>query len=265
MKFTVQLFGRFREFSATPEVALDLPGIATVAEFRAAFDAWAGTHWPEYAPGLLKASVIATESTLLCADSALPADGRLALLPPVSGELTMETDLLHDPRIACHVVDIADGPLDVQAAIDFVSVDAHGGIDVFIGRVRASSHGRECVAIHYDMFAPLALNVFRAITTAAVEHFGPKAKCHVAHAKGKLAVGDLAVVIAFGSPHRDEAFHGCREVIEAVKHQAPIWKQEHFIDGVTEWSEGCSLCGHEPASSATIQSHADRNHGDAHA
>ena len=85
MKITLQLIGRFREFSAAPEIALDLPGVSTVAEFRAAFDAWAGAHWPGYAPALLKASAIATESTLLRADSPLPADGRLALLPPVSG------------------------------------------------------------------------------------------------------------------------------------------------------------------------------------
>jgi molybdopterin synthase sulfur carrier subunit len=85
MNLTVQLFGRFREFSAAPEIALELPGVSTVAEFRAAFDTWACAHWPGYAPGLLKASAIATESTLLRADSPLPADGRLALLPPVSG------------------------------------------------------------------------------------------------------------------------------------------------------------------------------------
>ena len=155
----------------------------------------------------------------------------------------MDANLLHDPRIACHVVDIAEGRLDPAAAIDFVSDDAHGGINVFIGRVRAASHGRACVGIHYDMFAPLALNVFRATAAAAVARFGPNAKCYVAHACGKLAVGDLAVLIAFATPHRDEAFRGCREVIEVVKHQAPIWKQEHFIDGHSEWSEGCSLCG----------------------
>ncbi|QIL20324.1 MoaD/ThiS family protein [Thermomonas sp. HDW16] len=85
MKITLQLFGRFREFSAAPELDLDLPGIATVADFRAAFDAWAQAHWPAYAPALLKASAIATESALLRADSTLPSDGRLAVLPPVSG------------------------------------------------------------------------------------------------------------------------------------------------------------------------------------
>src|SRR5690606_39895177 len=55
-------------------------------------------------------------------------------------------------------------------------------------------------------------------------------------------LGDLAVVVAAGTPHRDEAFRACREVIEAVKHTSPIWKQEHYADGDSAWSEGCSLC-----------------------
>jgi molybdopterin synthase catalytic subunit len=50
------------------------------------------------------------------------------------------------------------------------------------------------------------------------------------------------VVVAAGSKHRDEAFRACRMAIEAVKHTSPIWKQEHFSDGDSVWSEGCSLC-----------------------
>ncbi|MBA0228260.1 molybdenum cofactor biosynthesis protein MoaE, partial [Stenotrophomonas maltophilia] len=34
----------------------------------------------------------------------------------------------------------------------------------------------------------------------------------------------------------------CRQLIEVVKHQCPIWKQEHYEDGDSAWSEGCSLC-----------------------
>ena len=71
----------------------------------------------------------------------------------------------------------------------------------------------------------------------------PELRIYVAHAKGELAVGDIAVVVAAGSRHRDEAFRACRAVIEGVKHRAPIWKQEHYVDGRSEWSEGCSLCG----------------------
>jgi len=67
----------------------------------------------------------------------------------------------------------------------------------------------------------------------------------IAHARGRLGIGDIAVVVAAGSKHRDEAFRACRMAIEAVKHTSPIWKQEHFSDGDSVWSEGCSLCeGH---------------------
>ena len=57
-----------------------------------------------------------------------------------------------------------------------------------------------------------------------------------------LALAGPHVVVAAGSKHRDEAFRACRMAIEAVKHTAPIWKQEHFSDGDSVWSEGCSLC-----------------------
>ena len=143
------------------------------------------------------------------------------------------------------VHDISNAALDPAEALAFVSDDAFGGIDMFIGRVRRQSHGRLVTGIHYDMFEPLALNVFVRAAEAAIASFGPALKVYVAHAKGRLAIGDLAVVIAVGSPHRDEAFRACREVIETVKHQAPIWKQEHFVDGASAWSEGCTLCGKE--------------------
>ena len=57
--------------------------------------------------------------------------------------------------------------------------------------------------------------------------------CHVAihHRHGLLNVGETAVLIAVGSPHRAEAFAACREVIEALKVEVPIWKKETGPDG----------------------------------
>lgn len=152
----------------------------------------------------------------------------------------------------CLVVDIADAPLDLTSAFEFVSDPAFGGIDIFVGRVRTLNQGRDVTGIHYDMFDPLALAVFAKSAEKAVLQYGPKIKVHIAHAKGRLAIGDLAVIVAVGTPHRDQAFRACRDVIEAVKHEAPIWKQEHYVDGSSEWSEGCSLCVDE---SAMIQTH----------
>lgn len=85
MEIEVQLFGRFRDFAVQPVIRIALDGVHTVAEFRRAFEAWACTHWPDYPPGLLQSAAIATESDVLQADNALPTDGRIAILPPVSG------------------------------------------------------------------------------------------------------------------------------------------------------------------------------------
>ena len=142
----------------------------------------------------------------------------------------------------CEVIDFAQATLSTEKALGFVSDDAFGGINMFVGRVRSANFGRVVTGIHYDMFDPLTLRTFAAAAEQAQREFGPAIKVYVGHAKGQLKVGDLAVIVAVGTPHRDEAFRACRLVIEIVKHQAPIWKQEHYIDGSSIWSEGCTLC-----------------------
>lgn len=140
------------------------------------------------------------------------------------------------------IVDVAGRRLDIGAAFDFVSDPGFGGYTAFVGRIRDLNQGRRVQAVAYDMFHALALRRFDEIAAAALAEFGPGARVWIEHAKGALEVGGVAVVVAVGTPHRDEAFRACRQVIEAVKHTVPIWKQERYADGSSEWSEGCSLC-----------------------
>lgn len=140
------------------------------------------------------------------------------------------------------IVDAAQGAPDIAAAFDFAADPGFGGYTAFVGRIRDLNHGRRVTAVSYDMFDALALQRFREIAADAVAAFGPDLRVWIEHAKGRLTVGGAAVVIAVGTRHRDEAFRACRQVIEAVKHTVPIWKQEHYEDGSSEWSEGCSLC-----------------------
>lgn len=147
------------------------------------------------------------------------------------------------PTHRCAVVDAAEARLDPTAALDFVSDPAFGGVSLFVGRVRDFNRGRAVSGISYQLFEPLALHGFAEIAARADAECGPGLRLWIAHARGRLAVGDPAVVVAAGSVHRDEAFRACRLMIEAVKHESPIWKQEHYVDGDSAWSEGCALCG----------------------
>jgi molybdopterin synthase catalytic subunit len=141
------------------------------------------------------------------------------------------------------VVAPRDAALDPARALEFVSHEEFGGQALFVGRVRRHNHGRDVVAVEYDLFEPLVRTTFEALAREAFADITPDLRVYVAHAHSRLEVGDIAVVVAAGSRHRDEAFRACRAVIEGVKHRAPIWKREHYVDGSSEWSEGCSLCG----------------------
>jgi len=155
--------------------------------------------------------------------------------------------------IHCMIADIETEVLDPARALEFVSDPGFGGIALFVGRVRDVNIGRSVTGVSYDMFDPLALKIFAEAAGEAKASCGPRLRVYVGHAKGRLGVGELAVVVAAGTPHRDEAFRACRSVIEAVKHRAPIWKQEHYAEGDSVWSEGCSLC---PGSGHVATEHA---------
>ena len=105
-------------------------------------------------------------------------------------------------RQCLRVVERSESALDPAEAIAFVSDPGFGGIDVFIGKVRDLNHGRAVQGISYDLFVPLAVATFQQLAAEVEAEFGPRLKLYVGHAKGRLAVGEVAVVVAAGSPHR---------------------------------------------------------------
>lgn len=137
--------------------------------------------------------------------------------------------------------DIADSRLDANDALRFVSDPAFGGIALFLGVVRDSNVGRDVVGIHYDIHTALATRTLRRLAAEVAAGVGEPVKLYVEHASGRLVVGDTAIVVAAGTRHRDAAFRACRALTEAVKFRAPVWKQEHYRDGSSAWSEGATL------------------------
>lgn len=85
MKVQVSLFGAFRSFDPGALVELDLPEGARVADLRQALEEYGAAYWQGFAPALLRRSAFASETTVLRDADALPSDGRMAVLPPVSG------------------------------------------------------------------------------------------------------------------------------------------------------------------------------------
>jgi molybdopterin synthase catalytic subunit len=64
---------------------------------------------------------------------------------------------------------------------------------------------------------------------------GRSVRIAVVHRVGRLAIGDLAVVVGVSAEHRGEAFDVCRELIDEFKATVPIWKHQRFTDGSDAW------------------------------
>jgi molybdopterin synthase catalytic subunit len=144
-------------------------------------------------------------------------------------------------------VSITDQPIDIAASHAFVADPAHGAVNSFVGAVRQTNLGRDVVGVSYDVFEALASTVLRQLCEKVCGQYGGKINISLSHFKGRLDVGGISVVIAVSTPHRAESFDACRLLIEELKHQAPIWKQEHYTDGDSEWVQGHALCQHEKA------------------
>ena len=96
-----------------------------------------------------------------------------------------------------------------------------GAVVTFLGTVR--DDGIEMMEV--ESFPEAALLELESIRGEAVSRFGLMS-VEIVHRIGQLSVGDNIVAIVCSAGHRDEAFQGCRYIIEELKKRAPIWKKE---------------------------------------
>jgi molybdopterin synthase catalytic subunit len=139
---------------------------------------------------------------------------------------------------------IQDHKLNILSAYQFIADPAHGGTTVFQGTVRDFNLGKSVIGVSYDVFEPLAIKSFNTLAEQAMTQWGESMKIYIAHAKGRLNINEISIIIGVSTIHRDEAFQACRFLIEGIKHHSPIWKQEHYADGDSEWVQGHALCQH---------------------
>ena len=130
---------------------------------------------------------------------------------------------------------ITFAPLSLEEAYQLADDSANGAIVVMSGMVRNNTEGKSVVALEYQAYEPMALRVFQQIAAQIRHTWSDVTRVVIHHRTGKLAVGEISVLIAVGCPHRGEAFAACQYAIDTLKHNAPIWKKEHWHDGSTSW------------------------------
>jgi molybdopterin synthase catalytic subunit len=134
------------------------------------------------------------------------------------------------------LAELRDTPLSVDEVRAAVAHPGAGGIALFAGTVRDHDGGRKVTRLSYTAH-PSAAAELRVVAEKVAADFDVRALAAV-HRVGELDVGDLSVVVAVACPHRAEAFRACRTLIDNLKHSVPIWKDQRFSDGTSEWVNG---------------------------
>jgi MoaE-MoaD fusion protein len=198
VRVSIRLFAGLRERAGRDELELDLPDGARVADALAQVQ--------HLAPGV--SLVLAVNREYADRDVVLQAGDELAVVPPVSGGAVL------------------DGPLSLEAVAARVQDPRAGAVVTFSGTTR------DVAFLDYEAYVEMAAARIDAIVAEAIERHG---LCRAAadHRYGRVPLGEASVVVAASAPHRGEAFAGAREIIDAIKAQAPIWKREEGA-----WKEG---------------------------
>jgi molybdopterin synthase catalytic subunit len=137
-------------------------------------------------------------------------------------------------------------PISVDQAIAAVESDTAGAVVSFSGVVRNHDGGKAVERLSYSAHPTahqvMADVVARLVAEHAGEHSsgstgtaGGPVRIWAAHRIGLLEIGDPALVCAVSAAHRGQAFAVCSELVDRIKEQVPIWKEQFFSDGTVEW------------------------------
>ena len=135
---------------------------------------------------------------------------------------------------------LSSEPISVDQAIAAVESDTAGAVVSFSGVVRNHDAGKAVQRLSYSAH-PTAHQVMADVVArlaAEQDAAGPSpqpVRIWAAHRIGMLEIGDPALVCAVSAAHRGQAFAVCAELVDRIKEQVPIWKEQFFTDGTVEW------------------------------
>ena len=127
-------------------------------------------------------------------------------------------------------IDLSEEPILIDPYFHFLQDPTAGGICLFIGTIRNKNLGKAVQKLSMEAYPPMALKQIERLTDMAAEKW-PIEKIALVHRTGPLEIGDIAVLIGVTSVHRPEAFAACQWLIDTLKQEVPIWKNEFYEDG----------------------------------
>lgn len=173
-------------------------------------------------------------------DGAVPP-GIAAVAPAVARPASSEEPTgrtatrLPVPPVGDTWVDVSSSPLPAGAIGAWAGTPDSGAVVTFSGTVRDHAPGRDGVtSLTYEAYVEAAVDRMGAVVAELRTRWPEVRRVAALHRTGRLAVGDVAVVVAVSAPHRGDAFAAAAHGIDTLKATVPLWKKESWAEG-DEW------------------------------
>lgn len=129
---------------------------------------------------------------------------------------------------------LLDEAIDDQRLKDFLQDEQCGALATFEGWVRNHNNDSCVTSLTYYGYEKLAINQGKRIIEEAKRLFDIENAVAI-HRIGALEIGDMAVWVGVSSKHRYPAFDACKWILDTIKADIPVWKQEFYQDEPSKW------------------------------
>ncbi len=132
------------------------------------------------------------------------------------------------------MISLTHSAIDPSAILAAVASHDAGAVVLFLGTTREFTKGRQTASLDYECYPEMAEAKLAELEAQAREKW-PLVHVSIVHRLGRLELGEASIAIAVSSPHRQAAFEAGKWLIDTIKEDVPIWKQENWADGTSEW------------------------------
>jgi molybdopterin synthase catalytic subunit len=139
-----------------------------------------------------------------------------------------------------NLVELTRDTIDTSRLLESISHPDAGGEVLFVGTTRRKTFDKSNAVetytefLVYEAYESMALRQLERLVERA-DQLWPLKRVAVVHRLGKVLPGEASIAIAVSAPHRAEAFEAARWLIDNIKQDVPIWKQENYSNATQLW------------------------------
>jgi molybdopterin synthase catalytic subunit/molybdopterin converting factor small subunit len=201
---TVRLFAGLRERAGWSQKEIEATTVG---------DVWRELDLGDEPEGLL----YAVNKEYAPRETALTDGDTVALIPPVSGGAFL----------------LSDSKVSLDEVVAEVASGEAGAIATFSGTARRHSRGRTVDYLDYEAYEGMAEEMMAKLAAALKERYDIQ-DVAIHHRVGRVEIGEPSIVIAVSAAHRHDALAACKDAIDILKVDVPLWKKEVY-EGGEEW------------------------------